>query len=171
MRPSEKMHAVGHHLQMQAVSQGCSDAHRDAFARTAFNRYYYSAYLAARDLLNAIDPDKWRTISHKNVPEVMLGEVSKGLKRRLSRARRLGDSTAQSELRQALRASQQLAEILTNGYASRVAADYNPDILVVFEKEIRFSLSSVNISSAHEWEQSVRTLSRSVHKAWVSSDG
>lgn len=170
MRSSEKMHAVGHHLQKEAVSHGCSEDYRDAFARAAFNRYYYSAYLAARELLNAIDPEKWKTISHTDVPKVMLGEVTKGLKLRFNRARRLDDSDAQLELKQALKASRQLAEILTDGYASRVAADYEPEILVVFERETRFSLSSVNISSAHQWEQSIRTLSHSVQKAWTSND-
>ena len=55
---------------------------------------------------------------------------------------------------------------MTTAYAVRVVADYEPDEHVSFGGSPRFSLRSVDVSDAHEWENGTRVLCTNVGKVW-----
>ncbi len=65
------MHEVGHHLQKIAISK--TDQNRDVFARSAFNRYYYGAYLNVRELLSSLNPE-WSRPRHRHIPYILTGK-------------------------------------------------------------------------------------------------
>ena len=52
---SQIMKIVGHHLQQEAIRR-TSDAEKDVFGRSSYNRYYYAAFLTARSLFVSLDP-------------------------------------------------------------------------------------------------------------------
>ena len=47
------MHTVGHHLEKKAVSAGIHS--KDAYARSALNRYYCGTFLTIREMLASLD--------------------------------------------------------------------------------------------------------------------
>ncbi len=55
---------------------------------------------------------------------------------------------------------------MTDAYAVRVVADYELEELVSFDEDRRFSLRSVDISDAHQWENKTRMLCETVGKLW-----
>jgi hypothetical protein len=73
------MRIVGDHLAEVAAKSGDA-THFDLFGRSAFNRYYYSAFLSVRTALRTID-SRWATPSHQAVPAVLKGDVLARLKR------------------------------------------------------------------------------------------
>lgn len=157
------IHEVGHHLQKFAVSTTPAD--RDAFARSAFNRYYYGAFLNVRALLGSLDP-AWSSLSHSSYPEILQGKVRKRLNRARDRARRNGDNTLVNRIDSAKRASAELAKIMSIAYGIRVVADYEPDEAVNFEDASRFSLRSVDVSAAHQWQVDTSLLCVEVSRVW-----
>lgn len=163
MSTGSRIHNVGHYLQKEAVSANSDD--RDAFARSAFNRYYYGAFLNTRALLGSLDPS-WLSMSHSGYPEVLKGKVRKKLNQAREKARKNGDSTLVSRIDTAKRAVDELAKIMTIAYAIRVVADYEPDEPVNFVGSLRFSLRSIDISDAHAWENGSRMLCSSVERVW-----
>ena len=157
------MHIVGHHLQTEAVARSQSDE-RDLFARSAYNRYYYASFLAARSALGQMSPD-WRRLAHKTYPEVLRGQVLREFKRERTKANKSADYELERQLRVAVEATNALATLLEKAYATRVAADYGTDP-VSFGQSARFSLNSVDITEAHSWSAQVSGYAGVVLGAW-----
>jgi hypothetical protein len=61
------MRIVGDHFAGTAAGKG-DENEFDLFSRSAFNRYYYSAFLSVRSVLKTLDP-AWATPSHQSMPE------------------------------------------------------------------------------------------------------
>ncbi|MGQ5718436.1 hypothetical protein ACT6ND_06825 [Pseudochrobactrum asaccharolyticum] len=161
------MQKVGHHLHMQAKL--CADLDRDVFARSAYNRYYYSSFLIIREAFNKMDPS-WSKTAHKSYPETLKGEVKKRLKRAYSRAEKIKDNEATRDITNAQRAILQLCKIITEAYGIRVVADYKPETQVVFLENNTFSLNSISIEAAYKWKDDVQTLSKIILTAWKHVD-
>lgn len=138
---------------------------RDAFARSAFNRYYYSAFLNIREMLGALD-SSWSSLPHKSYPEVLQGQVKKKFNRARSRASRNDDTVLVDRIDTAKRALDELAKMMSTAYGIRVVADYEPNEAVDFNARPRFALRSVDISDAHDWENNTRLLCQSVENTW-----
>ena len=51
------MQEVAHYLQIEALKQLAQ--HKDAFARSAYNRYYYACFLALRDAFAKMNSQWW----------------------------------------------------------------------------------------------------------------
>lgn len=67
------METVGFELRKLAISRrGCEE--KDLFARSAFNRFYYSAFLKTRSTLKILNPS-WGKSKHANLPELLEGKV------------------------------------------------------------------------------------------------
>ena len=162
MSVGSNMHAVGHHLQKEAIAAGAGD--KDAFARSAFNRYYYSAFLNIRKMLGSLDP-KWSLTRHSKFPEV-LNKVGKKLSQERPRACKHKDWILVNRINNAKRAAAELATTMTTAYAIRVVADYEPEEQVDFKRSTRFALRSVDISDAHDWENRTRMLCSTVKRVW-----
>lgn len=161
------MQEVAHHLQLHAKQ--CSEKDRDAFARSAYNRYYYSSFLIIRALFSQMNPS-WSRTAHKNYPTTLKGEISKRLKQAYSRADKINDHQAIKDIRTAQRAIPHLCKIIEEAYNIRVVADYNPEVQVCFSDDNKFSLSSINIDIAYKWKDNVQTLSATILAAWKHID-
>ena len=66
----------------------------------------------------------------------------------------------------AKRAIYELAKTMETAYGIRVVADYEPLEEVEFNPEYRFSLRSVGITDAHDWESKTRLLCQAVRNTW-----
>lgn len=141
---------VADHLSHTAKAKLADEA--DAFGRTAFNRYYYAAYLSTRDLLIQIDRS-WARSAHGNIPEILETDLIKRLRAVLKPLQAKGlvaEGKAKSLISQAGAAGGEMASILRMAYKVRVAADYMPDEKVVFESAT-FRLASHTESEAKQW--------------------
>lgn len=157
------MHEVGSHLRTTAHND--DGPHRDAFARSAYNRYYYSCFLILRELLREID-SKWTSLSHKSYPDVLGGSVIKLFKIEKSKAIKNGDTELTRLTDAAIIALKELEKITSEAYAIRVTADYEPQIKVDFSVAEQFSLNAIKDSRAHQWYGRVKVLTNDVLRAW-----
>jgi hypothetical protein len=157
------MQIVGLYLQKEAIKNHGTD--RDQFARSAYNRYYYTVFLSARAMLEKLD-SKWSRTPHKSYPALLNGSIAKSFRDAKSRARRNGDHELVSKLDGGIRAAQALAKVMNKAYGIRVVADYEPAEFVDFSSADRFSLKSVEITEAHGWEGAVELWTRTILQAW-----
>ncbi len=139
-------------------------ADRDAFARSAYNRYYYSCYWAIRAAFAEMSPS-WAKAPHKAFPEI-LKDIAKKLKIERRRAQRLDDHDLTKQIDAARRAIEVLVPIIEKANVTRIVADYQPEIGVRFDGSARFSLNGVEITDAHEWNGRVEILMNKVLSAW-----
>jgi hypothetical protein len=163
MSKEESMQRVAYHLQTTAI--GASVAERDAFARSAYNRYYYSVFLRCRKMMGEMNT-QWSSLPHASYPEVLNGQIDKFFNNELKRARKQDDVQMQKEIESTRRAVKALAKIITNANAGRVVADYQPDQPVNFTSADRFSLNSIEVTEAHAWAAQVNTLCNTVATTW-----
>ncbi len=157
------MHTVGHHLQKKAV--GAETHNKDAYARSAFNRYYYSAFLTIREMLASLD-SSWTKLNHTSCSEVLNGKVLKQLKDARRRARKKNDRTLVKKINRAEWSVNELAKTISTAYGIRVVADYEQEEHVDFDETARFALRSVDVTVAHDWEKNTRTHCIIVKSVW-----
>ena len=157
------MQEVAHHLQKEA--HGMTGVERDAFARSAYNRYYYACYLDIRDAFTQMS-ESWGRAAHKSFPKILRQSITNNLKSGRKTAYRVGDAELERMILQALRACAELASIIEKANGARIVADYNPEIRVGFEGNARFSLNGVQITEAHKWHGRVRVLTSQMLSAW-----
>lgn len=126
-----------------------------AYGRTSFNRYYYACYLSARDLVKTLIPGiafqhgEAPTLLEVNVVNLIKKSLEQQCKRGLinaGEAARIKASTHQS--------ATEISRILKVGYMIRGIADYEPEVVVVFEHNT-FSLEKHTESEASSWLRSV----------------
>ena len=137
---------------------------KDLFGRSAFNRFYYAAYLTVRAALLAGLGECPK--SHSDVPDFLLGKVSRGLTQGEQRARRVSDTELAKLCSRARTSARELAEILKEGYSVRVTADYFPEVPVIFEANGEFGLNTVHISKARSWPPKADAMCKSICIAW-----
>lgn len=154
---------VAHHLQIKAHTM--TGGERDAFARSAYNRYYYACYLEIRAVFREMSVD-WGRAAHKSFPGILRSSISKNLKSGRKAANRVGDTELERRIDQALRGCAELALIIEKANGARIIADYSPDISVGFNGSARFSLNGIEITEAHEWYGRVRVLANQILSAW-----
>ena len=157
------MQEVAHHLQKEAHAM--AGVERDAFARSAYNRYYYACFLEIRATFKQMS-DEWGRAAHKSFPEILKSSICKNFKSGRRAANRVGDVELVRRIDQALRACIELAAIVERANGARIIADYNPEIGVGFNGSARFSLNGVEITEAHEWYGRVRVLASQILSTW-----
>lgn len=158
------MEAVGLHL--QRIASDLSDqVERDLFARSAFNRYYYATYLDVKNGLGSLNAG-WRGIPHSQVPTILKGPVNKELAKGRDRAKRASDPNTSALCSRAMHAARVLSELMNSGYATRVAADYFPEVRIDFADSYDFTLNSVRVKEAAEWPNKARLLLHTITSAW-----
>ena len=157
------MHTVGHHLQIKAMATAGPD--RDAYARSAFNRYYYGAFLTIRSMLREMD-SKWSRMPHADYPNILSGRITKELGTALRRARKTGDKTFVRQIEHAKRSTAELKKVISTVGTLRVVADYCPEEAVDFTRSSRFALRSVEVTEAHNWQPNADLLCRVILQAW-----
>lgn len=157
------MHEVGLYLRNEAHTN--SGPHRDAFARSAYNRYYYSCFLVLRSALSEINPS-WASLPHNDYSGLLAGKILQLFKKEMNKAKRAEDSEYKKLLNAAIVATKELSRITDEAYAVRVTADYHPEVKVIFKGASVFSLNSINDARAHQWFGRVSNLINDVLRAW-----
>ncbi|MDB5740767.1 MAG: hypothetical protein JWP16_1807 [Alphaproteobacteria bacterium] len=162
------MQVVGHFLQMEAIKN--HSGARDLYARSAYNRYYYGVFLNTRAMFAGLD-SSWSALAHKSYPDVLKGKLTKRFKQERYRAIKAGDAELVEILNAALQAAVALASLMEKAYGVRVVADYKPEELVQFSTSDRFSLKSIDITDAHNWESTVSLWIGAIQRAWKQLHG
>lgn len=142
-----------------------SDA--DLFGKSAFNRYYYSAYLITRELLQELNPE-WTRQPHKGIPELLKKAIVKKVKFNIKKAEKLETMThgEASKLKSIIMtATNELANLLSSAYEIRITADYEPDIHIVKSGAV-FYLNKESIASAKKWPDQASSYTTSIRKVW-----
>lgn len=149
------MHQVAEHLSSEAkVQKEPLDA--DAFARSAFNRYYYATFLGVRKFVSALDAD-WARRTHSGLPDLLEGDVLKIIRNQAKKLEKQGaitTSRVRAISKQAGQASSEIASILRIAYNVRVVADYKPEQLVLFN-HADFALADHTRAEARNWKTRV----------------
>lgn len=155
--------AVGAQLAKTAMGAP-SESEMDAFGRSAFNRFYYSSYLEARDLLGRFNP-AWRGQGHADVPN-LLKDSAKGILLRAAKKARnvMTHVEIMKSLNLGISGLDELAQILKEAYAIRVLADYQPETKTIRIAN-KISLGSANLASAQYWPRRTRILTSAVFES------
>lgn len=142
---------VGDHLANRAAGE-TNDLHRDLFARSAFNRYYYAVFLGVRDLLQQFD-SSWARAAHADVPVILTGAMVLLLRRRADRAVKsgaIGKSDRARLISEARAAAASLADLMNQARKIRTTADYEPERAVVVSSA-GIQLEDCTLARAREW--------------------
>ena len=161
---------MGHCLQVWAHNLSQSDPKKDAFARSAYNRYYFACYLSVRTELRKMGNIGGRKPNHSDIPEILAKKVSRKLQPHLAKARKRDDKQIIRQIEHAKDALNRAASIMETAYPTRLVADYEEESIVKFEGRKRFSLNGVNVTVAHDWYEEVRGCMRTVRAAWAQID-
>jgi hypothetical protein len=122
------MKIVGDHLTGVAASRP-NPMECDLFGRSAFNRYYYGAYLIARDMLAQLDR-AWARTSHSDIPDLLEGAVINKIRKEAKNQEQAGllsKAASSGHRKSAAIAVAQLSQLLRSAYGVRIVADYEPD--------------------------------------------
>lgn len=161
------MEIVAKHLQDQAITRfGVEE--RDAFGRSSFNRYYYAAFIEARNMMAELRVE-WARLPHKQIPTVLRESVGQDLKQASKKALRVDDRATVHACATAITASKGLADLLESSFATRVVADYRLETMVLFANH-DYTLNSVPISVARHWPSKARGFASSILNGWRQAD-
>ncbi|USA40186.1 hypothetical protein [Pelagerythrobacter marinus] len=163
------MEVVGNHLEAEAARREANLNEFDLFGRSAFNRYYYAAFLLAREMMRKFNPN-WRG-SHQGLPDNIVTSTAKVLKEAKRRARKVGDKGLEDKCGVGVYHSHELAELLRNAYAIRTLADYEPEQLIQRNDKGGISLGLIRISSAKHWPSQARRHIGEIEEAWRAANG
>ena len=158
-----RMHTVGHHLQTKALATLGPD--RDSYARSAFNRYYYGAFLTIRSMFREMD-SKWYKLPHAAYPEILSGQITRAFQTAERRAHKNGDSGFVYDIARGKRAIAALRQVISTAGELRKIADYRPEESVEFTDASRFSLRTVEVTVAHNWKGETDLLCRNILAVW-----
>lgn len=144
-----------------------TDHQVDQFGRSAFNRYYYAAYLAVRNVLMEIDVG-WARSPHKSLPEILTVTVFQAAKRtaiRSNKKRLLSYAEMKKILSSIKICADELSKILQSGYEARRCADYSPEVNV---KRILHNLRLGNhtIHEAQSWPERAEVRAGQLLSSW-----
>ena len=163
------MEAVARHLRDKALEFDGEKAGEDAdlFGRSAFNRYYYAAFLITRKKLKPIFVDL--PGKHAAIPDFLRGHVARELNRRKRVAMRAEDYASVQAVQNGRNAALKLADLLVQGYSARVVADYHPELAVSFNGQ-GFLLNEVPVSDAVSWPTLARQFVLAIVNAMRQTD-
>lgn len=132
----------------------------DLFGRSAFNRYYYSAYFTVRTALGRIDTN-WERTNHRAMPQLLRTTVLERLKKQVSmnkRTRLMPDAEASRFYSMAASAAAELSDCLRTAYEVRVVADYEPQTKVeAVGKAAGAKLADCTMGTASGWQRRAET--------------
>lgn len=162
------MNIVGDHLREMAAKE--KDRLRfDLFSRSAFNRYYYSAFLAVRAALGTID-SKWQKPNHAAIPALLKGQVIERLHAQLSINKKRGgrlDAETERLYSRARSAADELSTFLRTANAVRRVADYEPETKVDrMEQPGGARLARCTIDEARGWRQRAEACTSTILRAY-----
>lgn len=160
------MQYVGSELERLALSNVDSN-NADLLGRSAFNRYYYAAFLITRETLGYMQPN-WKGTPHVNIPELLTTGLKNPAKRALTQQRRNGVITLGIESRLLTELSttaSELAQLLTQAYDARILADYEPEIKTIKDKNV-ICLKSHKLTTARQWPEKADRYCARLKRIW-----
>lgn len=160
------MEQVAEALTHQAVASRDADE-ANLFGRSAFNRYYYSVYLAVRAMLQFGHPEIKR-FPHKDLPGELTGRVRNRImeeSRKQIRRKLLDESEGAQLIESASTALRELSEILKEGYRIRVVADYDPMELAIVQHG-HILLQDKTSDAARQWGRRADRAIGQVKRVW-----
>lgn len=163
------MHQVADHLRNRATSLA-DDPAADLFARSAFNRYYYAAYLLVRATLFELEGH--RATNHASLPQHLNGDFRRTVLRRVERAFRSNWLSAQrhGQLRhKTLDAVTNLSQMLIDAYSVRIVADYEIEIKAAFSNT-SITLHGCKDSEAAHWHRKAGMYCKALREVWNDTE-
>lgn len=160
------MNLVGEKLESIAIAERDLVA-KDLFGRSAFNRYYYAAFLITREMLGEFK-SAWKATPHKGIPELLNNslkrQVSSNLK--LATKKKLVTENEKNRILTKLqRATSELSNLLTEAYDVRVIADYEPEILLV-DNGGKLILNTHKLTTARGWRDRASAHCKEIRSVW-----
>lgn len=143
-------------------------ADRNLYGRSAFNRFYYAAFLITREMLAFLDP-KWKSTPHKEIPNRLRDTIRQRLKKSVEHFHRQGIITVSEKSRLINRlneATEELAEMLERAYDARVIADYKPEKLICIDSNKVISLQAHKLDSARSWPNRASAYCKTIISVW-----
>lgn len=165
----DRLKVVGDQLATWAIAQA-DDRKQDVFGRSAFNRYYYSAFLITRQMLGQFE-GSWKGTAHKEIPNLLRTKVKKKVESTLRRNVRSGliSEGDKGRLLDQLKPSlSELSGLLSEAYDIRLIADYEPEVLVTVANKL-ISLRSCKLTSANRWPLRAEACCKVIRKVWKDS--
>jgi len=135
------------------------------FGRSAFNRYYYSAFLITRSLMRR-RREEWGRVSHASMPEVVRKARKEILDSQLKMVKKgISSGGITSDTKEGAIAAAALATLLEEAYGIRVKADYFPEELVHRRRD-ELLFCSTNLSDAMRWSAKAQHFCNQIEYAW-----
>lgn len=160
------MKIVGKQLESWAHSQA-DIINKDLFARSAFNRYYYAAFLVTREMLADIE-SRWKGVPHANIPEILERSLQKPLVKQLElnvRRNLMAENEKERLKHKFIQATSDLADLLKFAYEARVVADYEPETIIVCSGDVMW-LKSFKLNSAERWFDRANSYCKVIRRVW-----
>ncbi len=145
------MHIVGNELERLALNNG-DPKNSDLLGRSAFNRYYYAAFLITRETISTMQSN-WRKTPHAEIPTLLEDGLKKPAKHAIAKQIKnsLLDRGDEHRLMADIAATgSELAQLLRGAYDARLLADYQPEIKTIRDGNV-ITLNSYKLSTAREW--------------------
>lgn len=120
----------------------------EVFGRSVFNRYYYATFWIARSTLAQLD-DKWSTVNHANIPDILRKTFADNVKKRLKTNADLV-SNPSSLKHEAISSGSAFADLLKHAYGIRVLADYDISASVARKGSV-ICINTYTSSDASTW--------------------
>ena len=159
------MKIVGDQLAAWALAQA-EDDKKDLFGRSAFNRYYYAAFLSTRQMLGEFKT-AWKKTPHGRIPKLLKEKLKPKLKSDILAIdkRILTRGQGMRVIEQHNKSVSDLADLLEQAYKVRISADYEPEVLIQ-ETNKGISLGNHTLTSAEKWPDRAASCCKAIRKAW-----
>lgn len=160
------MQIVGNELEKLALSNP-DPTDSDLLGRSAFNRYYYSAFLVTREMLGQMEAS-WKYTMHAGIPDLLRNSLRKKAKQVLDRqvSRGLIEQGKSSRLLTDVNyTANELAQLLESAYDARIIADYQPEVQTVRDGNI-IKLKAYKLTTAKEWPERAGLLCGKLLRIW-----
>ncbi|PKM18776.1 MAG: hypothetical protein CVV11_10105 [Gammaproteobacteria bacterium HGW-Gammaproteobacteria-15] len=160
------MQFVGDELEKLALGNG-DVTNSDLLGRSAFNRYYYAAFLITRETIKNMQISP-KFVKHAEIPTILQTGLRKTVKPSLDRQVKAGlmdKGTYSRILTQLNDVGNELAQLLQSANDARVLADYEPEIKTERDGNV-IKLKSYKLSTAKEWPSRASLLCGRLLKIW-----
>lgn len=160
------MRYVGNELERLALRDTDPD-HSDLLGRSAFNRYYYAAFLITRETLGFMQSN-WKGTAHAEIPNLLEKGLRKPARAALKVQVRLGllDKGDESRLLGDLNAiGNELAQLLKVAYDARILADYEPEIKTTKNGDAIY-LRTHKLTTARQWPNQAEKHCAKLKRIW-----
>lgn len=160
------MQYVGDELERLALSTGDS-TNSDLLGRSAFNRYYYAAFLKTRETLGTMR-ESWKGTPHANIPGLLENSLKAPAQHELNgmlRTKLIDQGDKARILRELNSTASELAQLLREAYDARLLADYQPEIKTARENNV-IKLKAYTLTGAKEWPSRANFLCGKLLRIW-----